>query len=438
MSHADVQPSFRVADPAKLTQCVHCGLCLDACPTYQELGTETDSPRGRIHLIRALEEGTLALDAQIVRHLDLCLGCRACETACPSGVPYGQVIEEARAFIESTYTRPWWDAWRRRALAAIFTDPKRLGTLLAPLRLLQRLHLWQVIARLVPLARLVPTLSAPRPLPETKECVGEEQGRVAFLSGCVMSQLFPETNEATVEVLNRNGFRVVVPFRQACCGALHLHGGLPEEAKALARRNVDAFPADVDAIVVNAAGCGSALKEYGDLLADDPHYAERAAAFAARVRDVTEILAGLSNVVPMRSLATRVAYHDACHLAHGQQIHEQPRALLRQIPGLELVELAEADVCCGSAGSYNLVEPAMSRRLLERKVTNIANSGAECVVAANPGCAMQIQAGLRRRGLSIRVAHPVELLLEAYGRERNSLVPEENVRTEANGSQPPA
>jgi hypothetical protein len=199
-----------------------------------------------------------------------------------------------------------------------------------------------------------------------------------------MSELFAETNEATVQVLARNGFRVLVPSQQRCCGALHVHGGLPEQAKTLARRNIDAFPEDVDAIIVNAAGCGSALKEYGHLLAGDPVYAERAAAFAARVRDVTELLAGLSSSVPMRPLATRVTYHDACHLAHGQQIHEQPRALLRQIPGLELVELAEADVCCGSAGSYNLVEPAMSRRLLERKVTNIVNSGAECVVAANP------------------------------------------------------
>jgi glycolate oxidase iron-sulfur subunit len=414
MSHADVHPGFRVADPAKLTQCVHCGLCLDACPTYQELGTEADSPRGRIHLIRALEEGTLALDTDVVRHLDLCLGCRACETACPSGVPYGQIIEEARAFVESTHARPWWDVWRRRALAAVFPNPKRLRMLLAPVRVLQHLHLWQIVARFVPLARLIPTLSPPRSLPETTECAGTEQGRVAFLSGCVMSEVFAETNEATVRILARNGFRVIVPSRQRCCGALHLHGGLPEEAKTLARNNLDAFPDDVDAIIVNAAGCGAALKGYGDLLAHDPRYAERAAAFSARVRDVTQFLGDLSSTAPMGSLAGRVTYHDACHLAHGQQIRAQPRALLRQIPGLELVELAEADVCCGSAGSYNLVEPEMSRRLLERKVTHIVNTGATCVVAANPGCVMQIQAGLRRRGLSIRVAHPVDLLHEAY------------------------
>jgi glycolate oxidase iron-sulfur subunit len=413
VGHSDVRPSFRVADPAKLTQCVHCGLCLDACPTYQELGTEADSPRGRIHLIRALEEGTLSLDTKVVRHLDLCLGCRACETACPSGVPYGRIIEEARAFVESTYQRSWWDAWRRHALAAILPNPERLRVLLAPVRALQRLRLWQVVTRFVPLARLIPTLSEPRSLPETVESVGAEQGRVGFLGGCVMQEVFAETNEATVRVLARNGFRVIVPSGQKCCGALHLHGGLREEAKRLARRNLDAFPDDLDAIVVNAAGCGSTLKEYGDLLADDPSYGERAAAFSARVRDVTEFLAGLSNRVQLRPLALRVTYHDACHLAHGQQIRAQPRALLKQIPNLELVELAEADVCCGSAGSYNLVEPAMSRRLLERKVTHIANSGATCVVAANPGCAMQIQAGLRRRGLAIRVAHPVDLLDEA-------------------------
>jgi glycolate oxidase iron-sulfur subunit len=403
-----------VADPAKLTQCVHCGLCLDACPTYQELGTETDSPRGRIHLIRALEEGTLSLDTDVVRHLDLCLGCRACETACPSGVPYGQIIEEARAFVESSHARPWWDTWRRQAMVAIFPNRKRLRMLLAPVRVLQRLGLWEAIARFVPLAELVPKLSRLRPLAETIPSTTDEQGRVAFLTGCVMSEVFAETNEATVRVLARNGFRVVVPSQQQCCGALHLHGGLREEAKALARRNLDAFPDDVDAIIINAAGCGSAMKEYGNLLNADPQYAERAAAFSARVRDVTEFLAGLSNTIPMQPLTARVTYHDACHLAHGQQVRSQPRELLRRIPGLELVDLAEADVCCGSAGSYNLVEPAMSRRLLDRKVTNITNSGATCVVAANPGCALQIQAGLRRRRLSIRVVHPVELLDEAY------------------------
>lgn len=414
MNRADVRPSFRVADPAKLTQCVHCGLCLDACPTYQELGTEADSPRGRIHLIRALEEGTLSLDTKVVRHLDLCLGCRACETACPSGVPYGRIIEEARAFVESTYRRPWWDAWRRRALVAVFPHRERLHLLLAPVRALQRAHLWNILARRVPLARLIPSLSVPRVLPETTESCGAEQGRVGFLTGCVMSEMFPGTNDATVRVLARNGFRVVIPPQQQCCGALHLHGGLREEAKALARRNLDAFPDDLAAIIVNAAGCGSTLKEYGELLADDRRYAERAAAFSARVRDVTEFVASLPSTVPMRPVAGRVTYHDACHLAHGQQVRAQPRALLNGIPQLELVELSEADVCCGSAGSYNLVEPAMSKRLLERKITNIANSGATCVVAANPGCAMQIQAGLRGRGLSVRVAHPVELLDEAY------------------------
>jgi glycolate oxidase iron-sulfur subunit len=329
-------------------------------------------------------------------------------------VQYGRIIEEARAFVESTYRRPRWDAWRRQALAAVFPSTKRLRLLLAPVRVLQRIGLWQVVARFIPLARLIPPLSQPRPLPETMESVGAEQGRVAFLSGCVMNEIFADTNEATIRVLARNGFRVVVPSRQQCCGALHLHGGFPDEAKRLARRNLDAFPDDVDAIVVNSAGCGSTLKEYGELLAGDPKYAGRAAAFSARVRDVTELLADLPDTVPMRPLPARVTYHDACHLAHGQQIRAQPRALLKRIPSLELVELDEADVCCGSAGSYNLVEPAMSKRLLERKVTNIAKSGATCVVAANPGCAMQIQAGLRRRGLAIRVVHPVDLLDEAY------------------------
>lgn len=414
MPNLAFRAKFSVADPAKLTQCVHCGLCLDACPTYQELGTETDSPRGRIHLIRALEEGTLSLDAKIVRHLDLCLGCRACETACPSGVPYGRIIEEARAFVESSYRRPWWDRWRREAVAAVFPNPQRLHLLLAPVRFLQRFRLWQLLVRFIPLARLLPVLSPPGSLPETIESIGAERGRAGFLRGCVMNEVFAATNEATVRVLARNGFRVVVPGRQGCCGALHLHGGRSEEAKTLARRNLDAFPDDLDAVIVNAAGCGSALKEYGALLADDPRYAERAAALSARVRDVTEFLADLSSTAPMQPLAGRVTYHDACHLAHGQQVRAQPRELLQRIPGLQLVELPEADVCCGSAGSYNLLEPAMSGRLLERKVSNIQKTGATCVVAANPGCAMQIQAGLRRHGLAIRVVHPVELLDEAY------------------------
>lgn len=415
MSDSSPRPAFRVADPAKLTQCVHCGLCLDACPTYQELGTETDSPRGRIHLIRALEEGTLSLGEEVVRHLDLCLGCRACESACPSGVPYGHIIEEARTFIESSYRRSWWDRWRRQALTAIFPNRKRLGALLAPVRFLQRLRLWSLVARLVPPARLIPFLSEARSLPEVVASSGAERGRVALVTGCVMGEIFSATNEATARVLARNGLRVLVPPQQRCCGALHLHGGLREDAKVLARHNLEVFPGDVDAIVVNAAGCGTALKEYGDLLADDPLYAERARDFSARVRDVTEFLAGLPSSVPMQTLTARVTYHDACHLAHGQQVRAQPRALLQRIPGVELVELAESDLCCGSAGSYNLVEPAMSLRLLERKVENIANSGATCVVAANPGCAMQIESGLRRRGLRIRVAHPVDLLLEAYG-----------------------
>jgi glycolate oxidase iron-sulfur subunit len=406
---------IRPADPARLSECVHCGLCLEACPTYVELGTEADSPRGRIHLIRGLEEGTLRPTSEVVRHLDLCLGCRACETACPSGVRYGQIIEQARAYLDEAYRRPWWDRARRRLIAALFSRPERLRAFLTPLRGVQRLGLWRVAQALLPAAALLPPLEDAGQPAAVHPASGDEKMRVGLLLGCVAREIFPRTTEAAIRVLTRNGVRVDVPPTQACCGALHLHGGDPESARALARRNLDAFPPEYDAVIVTAAGCGAAMKEYGELLAGDERYAERARRFAARVRDVSEVLAGLALESPGNARPQRVTYHDACHLAHGQRVREEPRALLRRIPGLELVELPESDVCCGSAGSYNLTEPAMARRLLERKLDHIAATGASCVVAANPGCILQIRAGLACRGLDVRVVHPVELLDEAYG-----------------------
>jgi Fe-S oxidoreductase len=405
-----------VVDPARLSECVHCGLCLEACPTYVELGTEADSPRGRIHLVRALEEGSLRPTPDVVRHLDLCLGCRACETACPSGVRYGQIIEQARAYLEREYRRPWWDRARRRFITALFARPDRLRSLLVPVRAIQRLGLWHVVRALVPPARLLPELEEARGLATVHLPRGERRARVGLLLGCVARELFPRTTEATVRVLTRNGVQVDVPGAQGCCGALHLHGGELEAARDLARRNIDAFSDEHDAIVVTAAGCGSAMREYGELLADDERYAERARRFAERVRDVIELLVALPVDAPQGRGRQRVTYHDACHLAHGQRVREQPRDLLRRIPGLDLVELPESDVCCGSAGSYNLTEPAMAERLLRRKIEHIAATGASCVAAANPGCVLQIQAGLARRGLAVRVAHPVELLDEAYDR----------------------
>jgi glycolate oxidase iron-sulfur subunit len=408
------RPPHLVVDEAKLMKCVHCGFCLPVCPTYLELGTEMDSPRGRIYLMRAIEEGRAPLSAEAVRHFDLCLGCRACETACPSGVRYGELIEDARAFIETAYERPWWDRLRRAGIQAVFPHAGRLRLLLAPVKGIQRLGLFRLVEAVLPAARLVPWLGKRAPLPVVSRPQGEQRAHVGLFPGCVSEALFGEVNHAAVRVLSRNGVRVFVPPEEHCCGALHLHTGDPETARELARRVVRAFPDELNAIIVTAAGCGATMKAYGDLLKDDAQYAERARAFAARVRDVTEYLAELPLHVPEGRMDARVACHDPCHLAHAQGVRDAPRKLLRMIPGVELVELAESDVCCGSAGSYNLTEPDMARRLQRRKIDNIARAGVTCVAAANPGCSLQIQAGLKERGLAIRVAHPVELLDEAY------------------------
>jgi len=410
--------SARVADPDRLRECVHCGLCLSACPTYLELGTEMDSPRGRIYLIKQLAEGALALDREVVRHLDLCLGCRACEPACPSGVQYGSIIEEARAHVERFAPRTWQERLRRAAILGIFPHPRRLRLLMGLAQLARRLGLWPVVTRLVGAAALVPAAHRRTPrLARLHAAQGHERARVGLLTGCVADVLCSEVNAAAVRALMRAGVTVVVPGAQGCCGALHLHSGDPDGARRLARRTVAAFPHDLDAVVVTAAGCGAAMKEYGALLAGDPA-AERAAAFAARIRDVMEVIAQFAPPQPpAHRRPQRVTYHDACHLAHAQGVHATPRRLLAAIPGLELIELGESDVCCGSAGSYNLTEPEMAGRLRERKIDHIAASGAECVAVANPGCALQIRAGLAARGLDVRVAHPVELLDEAYGGE---------------------
>jgi glycolate dehydrogenase iron-sulfur subunit len=411
---AERGPVPRFVAYEKFLDCVHCGLCLSACPTYLELGTEMDSPRGRIYLMKGLEEGAVALTPDVARHLDLCLGCRACETACPSGVRYGDLIESARAFVEEQHARPLFDRWRRRLITLIFPHPQLLRALLLPLRLLELVGVLAALRRTNGFVAMLPRLGSWEPLPEVVPASGAERRRVGLVAGCVAQVLFAETNRATVRVLTRNGCTVTTPARQGCCGALYLHAGARWQALDCARRNLDAFPSDLDAVLVNAAGCGAMLKQYGELLADDPQYAARAHAFSARVRDVTEFLAALPLLPPRGARRARVTYHDACHLAHGQGVREAPRVLLRQIPGLELVELPDSDTCCGSAGSYNLTEPEMARRLAERKVANIRATGAACVAAANPGCVMQIQAGLRRAGLDVTVTHPVELLDQAY------------------------
>jgi glycolate oxidase iron-sulfur subunit len=410
-------------DYSKFFDCVHCGLCLSFCPTYVELGTEMDSPRGRIATMRALHEGRFGLDAEVVRHLDLCLGCRACETACPSGVHYGELIEGVRPFIEQHYQRPLRERFTRWAINNVFSHPRTLRLFALFLRIGTALDLGR-FARSSRLPRqirywlgLVPEKGSvsSRTLLERYPAIGEKRYTVAVLSGCVMPALFGATNQATVKVLQHNGCEVLVPRDQVCCGALLLHNGNKAAALDLARRNVEVFgKLEVDALVINAAGCGAMMKEYDELFKGEPAYRERAEQLTAKMKDVTEFLGSVPLKAPTREIRAKVTYHEACHLAHGQSVREQPRALLRAIPGLQMVELHESDWCCGSAGTYNLTEPEMARRLLGRKVDNIQATNANVVVTGNPGCLMQIRAGLQQRGVPMKAVHTVDLLAEAY------------------------
>ncbi len=408
--------------------CVHCGFCLPACPTYRSWGLEADSPRGRIDLMKGVLEGAIELTPSVVGHFDACLGCMGCVTACPSGVRYDLLIESTRAEIEARTERTPADRAFREMIFALFPHPARLRVL-APLlylfersgarALFARLNLFALLPpRLRQLAELAPPLSIAQlraSLPAFTAARGERRGTVAVIAGCVQRVFFPNVNAATVRVLAAEGFDVVVPESQGCCGALSLHAGRDGEARAFAKALVDRFvpnegaPA-FDAIVINAAGCGSTLKEYGELLADEPGYAERAARFAERVRDVSEFLAPLEARAPRAAAPLKVAYHDACHLAHAQRIREAPRALLRSIPGLELVEIADGDQCCGSAGVYNLLEPASAAEIGARKAERVAATGASLLASANPGCTLQIRAHLVRRGGDLPAAHPIEIL----------------------------
>jgi glycolate oxidase iron-sulfur subunit len=419
---------FRLSEIAKanVDTCVHCGLCAEACPTYRELGIEDDSPRGRIHLIRNLHAGTLEPTPRVLEHLDLCLACRACETACPSGVKYGTIIEEARATLEQSRDRSFWAGRLRRLFfRRILPYQGRLKALARTFRLAQRLRLDRAAfafglapKRLRPLAA-VATISDPigsDVLPEVTPAQGRQRYRVAFVQGCITDVMFGPTNLASVRVLAANGCEVVIPKGQTCCGGLPLHAGDREAARAMARQNIDAFLATKpEYIIINAAGCGSTLKEYHHLLADDPVYHEKALDFVTRVRDITEFLAAIDLVPPTRELPLVATYQDACHLAHGQGIRLQPRKLLGLIPGLTLVPLAESDACCGSAGIYNMVQPEMAEAVLGRKMANIAATGARVVVSANTGCIVQLRAGAKQRGLTIEVLHVIDLLDRAYG-----------------------
>jgi len=397
-----------------IRKCVHCGICLPGCPTYRVLGEEMDSPRGRIYLMRAASEGRIGISDALTRHLDLCLGCRACETACPSGVPFGQLLEATRAQIQRHGRGS-----QRGAFASfvynVLPKPGRLGALLAPLRLYQRSGLSSLVRasrllrlspRLAAMEAMLPDVPSRISLPEVTPARGARRGRVGLLTGCVQRHLFPHVNRDTVKLLSIAGYDVVVPRAQGCCGALDLHAGRLDELRGQAMALAAAFPPELDFIVTNAAGCGSAMKEYGHWLPGSP-----AKDFALRVRDVSEVLADAE--LPLTRIDATVTYHDACHLAHGQRVRTEPRDLLRRIPGLTLVELPESDLCCGSAGVYNLFEPEMADRLLERKVARVVETGARIVATGNPGCILQIAKGLRARGITIEVVHPIELLARA-------------------------
>jgi glycolate oxidase iron-sulfur subunit len=406
--------------------CVHCGFCLPACPTYRLWGEEMDSPRGRIHLMRGLLEGQ-ALDRSTVAHFDLCLGCMACVPACPSGVAYDRLIEAARAEVEDHHRRPFGERIVRRAIFALFPYPKRLRRIVPMARLAQRLGAHRLLGSR-PVQRLVPHLAtavalvpdlrgAPvRPVPSVRgvpaiDSLRPGPTRVGLLTGCVQSVIFPQVNEATGRVLEAEGCAVVVPADQGCCGALSLHAGRTEEARAFAKALLARFDvSSLDAVVTNAAGCGSTLKHYGALLADDPRWAAPATQFAQKVADVTELLARIGPRAPRTELAIAVAYHDACHLSHAQMVRDQPRQLLKTIPGLDLREIPDGEVCCGSAGIYNLVQTDAARQLGDEKAANVERTGASVLVSGNPGCTMQIQAALARRGRPIPVMHTVELL----------------------------
>jgi len=401
--------------------CVHCGFCLPVCPTYALWNEEMDSPRGRIYLMKMAAEGKAAINSQWVGHFDTCLGCMACMTACPSGVDYGKLIEATRAQIERKYDRGALERFYRRLIFALFTRPERLRMMRVPLLLYQRSGLRKLVQRsgilrvlprrLQAMEALLPELPPAEGVAEVTPAVGTKRRRVGLLLGCVQREFFPQVNAATARVLAAEGCEVVSPADQPCCGALLVHAGEEAGAVALARHLINVFErAEVDTIVTNAAGCGSNVKEYGHLLRDDPNYAERAKKFSAKCKDVSEILAEMGEQAPRSALRLKVAFHDSCHLQHAQGVRTQPRNLLAAIPELEILEVPEAAICCGSAGIYNLVQPNAANALGDRKAGLIASLDTDVVVTGNPGCILQLQASLDRAGKHIPVLHTVQLL----------------------------
>ncbi len=406
--------------------CVHCGLCLPACPTYTQNGHEADSPRGRIQLMRGLADGAIQPSESVKNHLDLCLDCRACETACPSGVVYHELIEETRNVFAQQERPSLKGRILRWVFFHIFTHPTRLKLAILPARLMQKIGLYGLLRRgglfsLLPdefkkMEQMLPPTGRlwPRRLPEDSPAAKPGGPRIAFFSGCIGSVMFERVNRQAVELLNAGGATVWAPARQVCCGAIHHHSGDHPTAADLARKNIDLFmPASgptVDKIVTNIAGCGAMLREYDVLLRDDPAYKDRARQFVEKVRDISEALVELPLPPMKHAIDLMVTYHDACHLAHAQKVTAPPRALLMRIPGLRLIPLPESDICCGAAGTYNLTQPAMSSDLAERKLKNITATGCRVCVTGNVGCAMQIQSEADARGIDLNVVHPVELL----------------------------
>ncbi|MCW6035690.1 4Fe-4S dicluster domain-containing protein [Spirulina subsalsa FACHB-351] len=414
--------------PDLIDSCVHCGFCLSTCPSYRVLGTETDSPRGRIYLMDAINEGEAALSPVTSQHFDSCLGCLACVSTCPSGVKYDQLISATRPQVERNVPRSWGDRIFRSIIFNLFPYPNRLRPLLLFLWLYQSLGLQKLIRRTGLLQKILPRWAAMESilphitlqniwgnnLPDIIPAQGEKRYRVGMILGCVQRLFFSPVNEATVRVLTANGCEVVIPQTQGCCAALPAHQGQEEQAQALARQMIDSFAeTGVDAIIINAAGCGHTLKEYGHILKDDPNYRDKAKAFSAQVKDVNEFLAEVGLTAPLSPLSDRelvLVYQDACHLLHGQKISLQPRQLLQQIPQVTLREPLDAALCCGSAGVYNILQPEVGDELGQQKVENLVNTGAELIASSNPGCSLQILKHLGLRGHNIPVFHPMQLL----------------------------
>lgn len=420
----------------KYSVCVHCGFCLEVCPTYQQLGDENESPRGRVYLIKAAAQGELPLDESVINPVFNCLDCRACETVCPSGVQVGTLIEEARGQVfQAQPSSGLAGMMQNLFLRQIFPNPKRLRTLRGFLRFYQKSGMQRVVRKTQLLRILPPHLREMEGvLPNIHGSSALEQlpvrsvpnadlplkGSAALFTGCVMDVMFTDVNLATWRVLLHNGLEVLVPKEQICCGALQIHAGDRDQARQMARHNIDVFlQSGADYIVINAAGCGAALKEYTELFREDPDYLHKAEQFEQKVRDISELLVEVDFVPPEGTVQRKVTYHDACHLCHAQKVKQQPRKLLQSIPGLELVEMVDADRCCGSAGIYNLLHPEMAGELLERKIDDIPLH-ADAIVMGNPGCMLQIQMGIQKRHATMDVLHTVQLLDEAYGSEEDA------------------